>query len=119
MTLGVASAVGGGVLSSVLAIEVPALLRWDQDLYILPALVGAGTVALLNAAGILNGVTAAGAAALALGLDSSPSATAGTRRVRMSAVTPSRVCATSRCRLRSSVRPHPRRVRCPASTTRS
>jgi uncharacterized membrane protein YeiH len=68
MTLGVASAVGGGVLSSVLAIEVPALLRWDQDLYILPALTGAGTAALLNAGGVLNGVTASGAAVLAFTL---------------------------------------------------
>jgi uncharacterized membrane protein YeiH len=68
MALGVAGAVGGGVLSSVLAIEVPALFRWEQDLYILPALAGAGAAALLNAAGMLNGVTAAGAAALAFGL---------------------------------------------------
>ncbi|GHE48073.1 hypothetical protein GCM10017673_57290 [Streptosporangium violaceochromogenes] len=68
ITLGVASAVGGGVLSSVLAVEVPALLRWDRDLYILPALVGAGTVTLLNAVGVLNGATASGTAVSAFGL---------------------------------------------------
>jgi uncharacterized membrane protein YeiH len=68
MTLGVASAVGGGVLSSVLAIEVPALLRWERDLYILPALAGAGAAALLNAAGVLNGATASGTAVAAFTL---------------------------------------------------
>ncbi|GAA1890006.1 trimeric intracellular cation channel family protein [Streptantibioticus ferralitis] len=45
--LGVASAVGGGVIRDVLAQEVPSLLRWDRDLYAVPALVGAAIVALL------------------------------------------------------------------------
>ncbi|NUS45076.1 MAG: trimeric intracellular cation channel family protein [Mycobacteriaceae bacterium] len=45
--LGVATAVGGGVLRDVLCNEVPSLLRWDQDLYSVPTMVGAGAVALL------------------------------------------------------------------------
>ncbi|MGW7002934.1 trimeric intracellular cation channel family protein [Streptomyces sp. NPDC054933] len=45
--LGVASAVGGGVIRDVLAQEVPSLLRWDRDLYAVPALVGATIVVLL------------------------------------------------------------------------
>lgn len=45
--LGLATAVGGGVLRDVLAQEVPSLLRWDRDLYAVPALVGAAIVALL------------------------------------------------------------------------
>ncbi|WP_113701849.1 trimeric intracellular cation channel family protein [Nonomuraea lactucae] len=68
LTLGVASAVGGGVLCSVLAIEVPALLRSEQDLYILPALAGAGVAAVLDAVGVLNGATASGVAVGAFGL---------------------------------------------------
>lgn len=61
-TLGVATAVGGGVISSLLALEVPPLLRWNRDLYALPALVGAGAVALLHAVEVLNVFTAVGAA---------------------------------------------------------
>jgi uncharacterized membrane protein YeiH len=45
-TLGLATAVGGGVLRDVLANEVPSLLRWDRDLYAVPAIVGA-TMAVL------------------------------------------------------------------------
>ncbi|TXS57016.1 trimeric intracellular cation channel family protein [Streptomyces sp. t39] len=44
--LGVATAVGGGVLRDVLANEVPSLLRWDRDLYAVPAIVGATMVVL-------------------------------------------------------------------------
>ncbi len=40
-TMGLATAVGGGVLRDVLANEVPSLLRWDRDLYAVPAIVGA------------------------------------------------------------------------------
>jgi uncharacterized membrane protein YeiH len=43
-TLGLATAVGGGVLRDVLANEVPSLLRWDRDLYAVPAIVGATMV---------------------------------------------------------------------------
>ncbi|GAA3816555.1 trimeric intracellular cation channel family protein [Streptomyces chiangmaiensis] len=44
--LGLATAVGGGVLRDVLANEVPSLLRWDRDLYAVPAIVGAAMVAM-------------------------------------------------------------------------
>lgn len=44
--LGVATGVGGGVLRDVLANEVPSLLRWDRDLYAVPAMVGAALVVL-------------------------------------------------------------------------
>ncbi|MEU5597881.1 trimeric intracellular cation channel family protein [Streptomyces sp. NPDC020298] len=44
--LGLATAVGGGVLRDVLANEVPSLLRWDRDLYAVPAIVGASMVVL-------------------------------------------------------------------------
>ncbi|MGW3286527.1 trimeric intracellular cation channel family protein [Streptomyces sp. NPDC001002] len=42
--LGLATAVGGGVLRDVLANETPSLLRWDRDLYAVPAIVGAAIV---------------------------------------------------------------------------
>ena len=44
--LGMATAVGGGVLRDMLANEVPSLLRWDRDLYAVPAIVGSAMVAL-------------------------------------------------------------------------
>lgn len=55
--LGLASAAGGGVLRDVLANEVPALLRWDRELYAVPALVGACSVALLLRYDALNDLT--------------------------------------------------------------
>ncbi|ANW17952.1 trimeric intracellular cation channel family protein [Streptomyces clavuligerus] len=61
--LGLATAVGGGVLRDVLANEVPSLLRWDRDLYAVPAIVGATIVALCIRFDTLNAATA-GAAAL-------------------------------------------------------
>ncbi|QFR00486.1 trimeric intracellular cation channel family protein [Streptomyces phaeolivaceus] len=60
--LGLATAVGGGVLRDVLANEVPSLLRWDRDLYAVPAMVGAGMVVLciqLDALTPLSSATAA------------------------------------------------------------
>ncbi|GAA2449242.1 hypothetical protein GCM10010191_78490 [Actinomadura vinacea] len=57
---------GGGILASVVANELPAALRWNRDLYVLPALVGAGTVALLSAMGVLDVVTASVAVIVAL-----------------------------------------------------
>ncbi|GHE62032.1 trimeric intracellular cation channel family protein [Streptomyces griseoaurantiacus] len=68
VTLGAASAVGGGVLASVLAMEVPSLLRWDSDLYALPAVAGAGSTAVLHLAGTLNVGTAVGASVFAISL---------------------------------------------------
>jgi uncharacterized membrane protein YeiH len=61
VTLGSASAVGGGVLASLLALEQPALLRWNRDLYALPALVGATSAALLHYTGLLDVGTSIGA----------------------------------------------------------
>ncbi|MEU8888760.1 trimeric intracellular cation channel family protein [Streptomyces sp. NPDC048442] len=58
-TLGLASAVGGGVLRDVLANEVPSLLRWDRDLYAVPAIVGAAMVALCIRFDVLNPYTSA------------------------------------------------------------
>ncbi|MFH8365440.1 trimeric intracellular cation channel family protein [Streptomyces sp. NPDC018031] len=63
--LGLATAVGGGVLRDVLAHEVPSLLRWDRDLYAVPAMAGAGTTALLIRFDALNATTSALAAVLA------------------------------------------------------
>ncbi|MEU6028356.1 TRIC cation channel family protein [Streptomyces tauricus] len=68
VTLGSAGAVGGGVLASLLALEQPALLRWNRDLYALPALVGATSAALLHHIGLLNVANAVGAALFAFGL---------------------------------------------------
>ncbi|BCL25495.1 trimeric intracellular cation channel family protein [Streptomyces aurantiacus] len=68
VTLGSASAVGGGVLASLLALEQPALLRWNRDLYALPALVGATSAALLHYTGLLDVGTSVGAALFAFGL---------------------------------------------------
>ncbi|MCX4819530.1 trimeric intracellular cation channel family protein [Streptomyces sp. NBC_01142] len=55
--LGLATAVGGGVLRDVLANEVPSLLRWDRDLYAVPAIVGAGMVVLCIRFDVLNSAT--------------------------------------------------------------
>ncbi|WP_405602364.1 trimeric intracellular cation channel family protein [Streptomyces sp. NBC_01410] len=55
--LGLATAVGGGVLRDVLANEVPSLLRWDRDLYAVPAIVGATMVVLCIQFDVLNAVT--------------------------------------------------------------
>ncbi len=63
--LGLATAAGGGVLRDVLANEVPSLLRWDRDLYAVPAIIGATVTALLLGAGALNATTMPLAAALA------------------------------------------------------
>ncbi|MFC9427965.1 trimeric intracellular cation channel family protein [Streptomyces sp. NPDC056987] len=55
--LGLGTAVGGGVLRDVLANEVPSLLRWDRDLYAVPAIVGATMAALCIRFDVLNGLT--------------------------------------------------------------
>ncbi|MFG2517132.1 trimeric intracellular cation channel family protein [Streptomyces sp. NPDC048584] len=55
--LGLATAVGGGVLRDVLANEVPSLLRWDRDLYAVPAIVGATLTALCIRLDVLNAAT--------------------------------------------------------------
>ncbi|MDO0925618.1 trimeric intracellular cation channel family protein [Streptomyces sp. TG1A-8] len=58
-TLGLATAVGGGVLRDVLANEVPSLLRWDRDLYAVPAIVGATMVVLCIRHDVLTPLTSA------------------------------------------------------------
>lgn len=68
VTLGIASAVGGGVLAHLLALEQPALLSWNRDLYALPALAGATSTALLYRIGVLNIETAVGTSLFAFGL---------------------------------------------------
>ncbi|MEU4497945.1 trimeric intracellular cation channel family protein [Streptomyces sp. NBC_00210] len=55
--LGLTTAVGGGVLRDVLANEVPSLLRWDRDLYAVPAMVGATMVVLSIRFDALNAAT--------------------------------------------------------------
>ncbi|MBA2944677.1 trimeric intracellular cation channel family protein [Streptomyces himalayensis] len=55
--LGVATAVGGGVLRDIIANEVPSLVRWDRDLYAVPAMVGATMVALCIRFDALSAVT--------------------------------------------------------------
>ncbi|MCX5204055.1 trimeric intracellular cation channel family protein [Streptomyces sp. NBC_00237] len=67
-TLGLASAVGGGVLRDVLANEVPSLLRWDRDLYAVPAIVGAAMVALCIRFDVLNPYTSGLAVVTSFGL---------------------------------------------------
>lgn len=66
--LGVATAAGGGVVRDVLANEVPALLRWDREIYAVPAVVGASSVALLLRFDALNDLTMALSVLLAFAL---------------------------------------------------
>jgi uncharacterized membrane protein YeiH len=68
VALGMLTAAGGGVIRDVLAHEMPSLLRWDREIYAVPALVGAGLVAILISAGRLSTVTASAAALAAFGL---------------------------------------------------
>lgn len=63
--LGMTTAIGGGVLRDLLAHEVPSVLRWDRDLYAVPAIVGATVAALLIHFDALTGTTSALAAAVA------------------------------------------------------
>ncbi|MGI5467429.1 trimeric intracellular cation channel family protein [Streptomyces sp. CA-132043] len=64
-TLGMATAVGGGVLRDIIANEVPSLVRWDRDLYAVPAIVGAAIVVLCIRFHALNPGTSAFAAIVA------------------------------------------------------
>ncbi|WP_377269291.1 trimeric intracellular cation channel family protein [Peterkaempfera sp. SMS 1(5)a] len=65
VALGVATAVGGGVIRDVLANEVPSLLRWDREIYAVPALAAAVLVAVLIAAHALGPATGTAAALVA------------------------------------------------------
>lgn len=62
MALGMLTAAGGGVIRDVLAHEMPSLLRWDREIYAVPALVGSAMVALLIALGQLTAATGTAAA---------------------------------------------------------
>ncbi|MEU9624736.1 MULTISPECIES: trimeric intracellular cation channel family protein [unclassified Streptomyces] len=66
--LGLATAVGGGVLRDVLANEVPSLLRWDRDLYAVPAIVGAAMIVLCIRFDALNAFTSGIAVIMAFAL---------------------------------------------------
>ncbi|WP_035845931.1 trimeric intracellular cation channel family protein [Kitasatospora azatica] len=68
VALGMLTAAGGGVIRDVLANETVSLLRWDREIYAVPALVGATMVALLIAANHLTSLTATTAAMTAFGL---------------------------------------------------
>ncbi|MER6141649.1 trimeric intracellular cation channel family protein [Streptomyces sparsogenes] len=63
--LGMTTAIGGGVLRDLLAHEVPSVLRWDRDLYVVPAILGATIAAVLIRFDALTGSTSALAAAVA------------------------------------------------------
>ncbi|GAA2362245.1 trimeric intracellular cation channel family protein [Streptomyces cuspidosporus] len=63
--LGMTTAIGGGVLRDLLAHEVPSVLRWDRDLYVVPAIVGATIAAVLIRFDALTGSTSALAATVA------------------------------------------------------
>ncbi|WP_206337750.1 trimeric intracellular cation channel family protein [Streptomyces sp. WAC 06738] len=63
--LGLTSAAGGGVVRDLLAGEVPSLLRWDREMYAVPALVGAVATALLIRFDQAGPATATAAAAVA------------------------------------------------------
>lgn len=65
VVLGLVTAAGGGVLRDILANEVPSLLRWDRDLYAVPAIIGATIVALLIRFDELTVITGSAAAATA------------------------------------------------------
>ncbi|KQV17392.1 MULTISPECIES: trimeric intracellular cation channel family protein [unclassified Kitasatospora] len=57
MALGMLTAAGGGVIRDVLAHEMPSLLRWDREIYAVPALVGSAMVVVLIGAGQLTTAT--------------------------------------------------------------
>ncbi|MER8223509.1 TRIC cation channel family protein [Streptomyces sp. NPDC094143] len=66
--LGVGTAVGGGVLASVVSRELPPIMRWDADLYAVSAVAGAATVSVLHSMGSLDVGMATLAATGAFGL---------------------------------------------------
>ncbi|GAA2464315.1 trimeric intracellular cation channel family protein [Streptomyces macrosporus] len=65
IVMGLATAAGGGVLRDVLANEVPSMLRWDREIYAVPAIVGSTAVVVLIHTDRLSAVTSALAATLA------------------------------------------------------
>lgn len=67
-TLGVTTAVGGGVLRDVIARETPALVRPDSELYVVPAVAGAVAVAIAWELNTYEPVLGAVAAAAVFGI---------------------------------------------------
>lgn len=65
--LGVTTAIGGGILRDVLAREVPSVLH-DRQLYIIPALLGAGTATVASLLGARGYAVTLLTAALAFGV---------------------------------------------------
>lgn len=65
--LGVATAVGGGIIRDLLSNEIPAVLH-DRQFYALPAVVGAAVVAVAWSLGVETPLVTFGAALLAFGL---------------------------------------------------
>ncbi|GAA2751761.1 MULTISPECIES: trimeric intracellular cation channel family protein [Kitasatospora] len=59
---GMLTAAGGGVIRDLLAMEPPSLLRWDREIYAVPALVGSAVVAVLIATDHLDPLNASLAA---------------------------------------------------------
>ncbi|PYC78387.1 hypothetical protein C7C46_16255 [Streptomyces tateyamensis] len=68
VALGMLTAAGGGVIRDVLANETVSLLRWDREIYAVPALVGSTMVAVLIVHQHLTTLTASAAAMTAFGL---------------------------------------------------
>ncbi|MER8183817.1 trimeric intracellular cation channel family protein [Kitasatospora sp. NPDC094015] len=62
VALGMLTAAGGGVIRDVLATEQPSLLRWDREIYAVPALIGSTVVAVLIATDRLTSLNASAAA---------------------------------------------------------
>ncbi len=62
VALGMVTAAGGGVMRDVLAQEIPSLLRWDREIYAVPALIGSALVAVLIAFDHLTAATGTTAA---------------------------------------------------------
>ena len=62
VALGMLTAAGGGVIRDVLAHESPSLLRWDREIYAVPALVGSTAVATMVVTDHLTAWTATVAA---------------------------------------------------------
>jgi uncharacterized membrane protein YeiH len=65
---GMLTAAGGGVIRDLLAMEPPSLLRWDREIYAVPALVGSALVAILIGAGRLTPLAASLAAVVAFAM---------------------------------------------------
>ncbi|MFI6449167.1 trimeric intracellular cation channel family protein [Kitasatospora sp. NPDC050543] len=68
VALGMVTAAGGGVMRDVLAQEIPSLLRWDREIYAVPALIGSAMVVVLIGQDHLTAATGTAAALTAFGL---------------------------------------------------